>query len=107
MLLDGKGGPSYCHNYVKSPVILNGPEDAFILTPIYRALKAFAKLFPAGSEIVRVEYDSNSIAAVARKTKSGYELVVANLSETPQEVSINNKTVTLAPSELKAIKNPR
>ena len=103
MLLDGKGGPSYCHNYVKSPVILNETEDDFILTPIYKALKTFAKLFPAGSEIVRVEYDSTDIAAVARKTKTGLEVVVANLTETPKEISINNKTITLAPSELKRV----
>ena len=106
MLLDYHGGPSYCHNFVKSPVILNEAGEDFILTSIYDALKSFAKLLPAGSEIVRVEYDSTDIAAVARKTKNGLEVVAANLSETPQEVLINNKVITLAPLELKGIKTP-
>ena len=105
MLLDWKGGPSYCQNYVKSPVILNEQGDDFILTPIYDALKKFAKLYPAGSQIVRCEYESKDIAAVARKTKSGCEVVVANVSGTKQEVVIGlnstKKTIKLAPLDIK------
>lgn len=107
MLLDYHGGPSYCHNFVKSPVILNEAGDDFILTPIYNALKSFAKLFPAGSEIVRCDFDSNQIAAVARRIKTGYDVIVANLTVEPLEISLGSKTVALAPSELKSIKNPR
>ena len=107
MLLDYHGGPSYCHNYVKSPVILNEAEDDFILTPIYGALKTFAKLFPAGSEIVRCDFDLNQIAAVARRTKTGCDVIVANLTAEPLEISLGSKIVALAPSELKSIKNPR
>ena len=107
MLLDWNGGPSYCRNFVKSPVILNEAGDDFILTPIYDALKSFAKLFPAGSEIVRCDFDSNQIAAVARRTKTGYDVIVANLTAEPLEISLGGKTVALAPSELKSIKNPR
>ena len=107
MLLDYRGGPSYCHNFVKSPVILNEAGDNFILTPIYDALKSFAKLFPAGSEIVRCDFDSNQIAAVARRTKTGCDVIVANLTAEPLEISLGGKTVALAPSELKSIKNPR
>ena len=107
MLLDYHGGPSYCHNFVKSPVILNEAGDDFILTPIYDALKSFAKLFPAGSEIVRCDFDSNQIAAVARRTKTGCDVIVANLTAEPLEISLGGKTTVLAPSELKAIKNPR
>ena len=107
MLLDYRGGPSYCHNFVKSPVILNEAGDNFILTPIYDVLKSFAKLFPAGSEIVRCDFDSNQIAAVARRTKTGCDVIVANLTAEPLEISLGGKTVALAPSELKSIKNPR
>lgn len=107
MLLDYRGGPSYCHNFVKSPVILNEAGDNFILTPIYDALKSFAKLFPAGSEIVRCDFDSNQIAAVARRTKTGCDVIVANLTAEPLDISLGGKTIMLVPSELKAIKNPR
>ena len=88
MLLDWQGGPSYCKNYVKSPVILNEKGDDFILTPIYDALKKFSKLFPAGSRVIRCEYDSKDVAVVARKTRSGYEAVVANVSYAKQTVVI-------------------
>lgn len=97
MLLDQNGGPSYCKNYVKSPVILNEAGDDFILTPIYKALKSFAKLFPVGSEIIRCDYDSEDIAVVARKTKNGYETIVANLTDNNQTVAIDNRKHTLAP----------
>ena len=86
ILLDWQGGPSYCKNYVKSPVILDENGDNFILTPIYDALKKFAKLYPAGSQIVRCDYDSKDVAAVARQTKSGYEAVVANVSGQEQQI---------------------
>ncbi len=104
MLLDYGGGPSYCRNFVKSPVILNETGDDFILTPIYHALKYFAKLFPAGSKVIRCEYESKDIVATARKTKSGYELVLANLTDRPQEVTAMGKTTLLAPRELKKLK---
>lgn len=88
MLLSWQGGPSYCKNFVKSPVILNEKEDDFILTPIYTALKIFALLFPVGSEVVRCEYDSKNIVAVARKAERGYRVIVANVSDQEQEVEI-------------------
>ena len=88
MLLSWQGGPSHCENYVKSPVILNEKEDDFILTPIYTALKSFARLFPAGSEVVRCEYDSEDIVAVARKAKNGYKVIVANISDREQEILV-------------------
>ena len=81
MLLSWQGGPTYCGNYVASPVIMNEAGDNFILTPIYDALKKFEKLFPTGSKVVRCENPSKEVAAVARKTKSGYEVVVANVSD--------------------------
>lgn len=107
MLLDHRGGPTYCNNFVKSPVILNEEGNDFILTPIYDTLKQFAKLFPADSEVVRAEYNSSDIAAAARKTKTGYEIIAANISDVPQEILVGGKTIALAPAELKAIKNPR
>ena len=88
MLLDWQGGPSYCKNYVKSLVILDEKGKDFILTPIYDAMKKFTKLFPAGSKVVRCEYDSKDVAVVARKTRSGYEAVVANVSYAKQTVVI-------------------
>lgn len=107
MLLSWEGGPSYCKNYVKSPVILNEAGDDFILTPIYDALKKFAKLFPAGSQIVRCEFDSKDVAAVARKTKAGYEVVVANVSDSEQQVAVvrnrKQQTITLKKLEIKKL----
>lgn len=94
MLLSWQGGPSYCKNYVKSPIILNEAEDDFILTPIYQALKKFAQLFPAGSEVLRCEYDSKDIVAVARKTKTGCKIVLANLTDQEQEVILANESET-------------
>ena len=100
MLLDHRGGPTYCHNYVKSPVILNEAGDDFILTPIYDALKKFAKLFPAGSEVFRCELGSDEVVAVARKTKTGYAVIAANLSDKAVTVSVEGKTKTLTPLAL-------
>ena len=94
MLLSWQGGPSYCKNYVKSPIILNEAEDDFILTPIYQALKKFVQLFPAGSEVLRCEYDSKDIVAVARKTKTGCKVVLANLTDQEQEVILANESET-------------
>lgn len=88
MLLSWQGGPSYCKNYLKSPVILNEKGDDYILTPIYVALRKFVRLFPAGSEVVRCEYDADDIVAVARKTTNGYEVVVANVSDSEQNIAI-------------------
>ena len=104
MLLDWRGGPSYCQNYVKSPDILNEKGDDFILTPIYDALKKFNQLYPAGSQIIRCDYDSKDIAAVARKTKSGYEVVVANVSNGEQQVKIGKRTLSLIPLEITKLK---
>ncbi len=95
MLLDYRGGPSYCKNFVKSPVILNEAGDDFILTPIYYALRQFAKLFPAGSEIVRCECSSNNIIAVARTTKNGHEVVAVNLGKESAQIKIGGKTSEL------------
>ena len=107
MLLSWQGGPSYCKNYVKSPVILNEKGDNFILTPIYEVLKKFARLFPAGSETVRCEYNSKNIVAVARKTKKGYKVVVANLSGQEQEIEIKldeqKESLHLTGFEIKSI----
>ena len=107
MLLDWRGGPSYCQNYVKSPVILNEQGDDFILTPIYDALKKFTKLYPAGSKIVRCDYESKDVAAIARKTKAGYEAVIANVSGGEQEVEIKlgktKKSLKLLPLEIKKV----
>ena len=102
MLLDYHGGPSYCKNYVKSPVILSEAGDDFILTPIYDALKKFAKLFPAGAEILRCECDSENVVAVARKTKTDYAVVAVNLGEEPVQIKIGGKTgelPVLAPTQ--------
>ena len=88
MLLDFQGGPSYCKNYLKSPVILNEKGDDFILTPIYDVLKKFAELFPVGSKVVRLEYESDDIVAVGRKVGAHYEVVIANVSLKEQEIEI-------------------
>ena len=107
MLLSWHGGPSYCNNFVTSPIILNEAENDFILTPIYTALKKFAKLFPVGSQVIRCDYDSKDVAIVARKTKSGYEAVVANVSDAPQGVVIKlgkqQKQLTLQKLEIKKV----
>ncbi len=107
LLLSWQGGPSYCKNYVKSPIILNETEDDFILTPIYHALKKIAELFPAGSDIVRCEYTSNDIVAIARKTKSSHKVILANLSDQEQVIVIKNgrknKKVMLKKSDITSI----
>lgn len=94
MLLDWKGGPSYCKNYLKSPVILNQSGDDFIITPIYDALKNFVKLFPVGSKVIHLDYDSDSIVAVARKVNTHYEVIIANVSDYKQKatVTLDGKT---------------
>ncbi len=108
MLLDFQGGPSYCKNYLKSPVILNKSGDGFILTPIYDALKKFAKLFPVGSKVIRLDYSSKSVVAIARKIGSHYEVVVANVSNQEQEVTIRQgdktKVCIIDVSEITSIK---
>ena len=107
MLLSWQGGPSYCCNFVKSPIILNEAEDDFILTPIYQALKKFAQLFPAGSEVIRCENTSKDVVAIARRSKNHYKIVLANLTDQEQKVTLKNKStkmdVTLAKSEIKSI----
>ena len=106
MLLDFHGGPTYCKNYLKSPIILNEAGDGFIVTPIYDALKKFAEAFPAGSKVVRCEYNSEDFVAIARKTKNGCEVVVANLSNEPQGLSIKHndkeKTFSIAKNTIKS-----
>lgn len=107
MLLDYNGGPSYCSNNVKSPVILNERGDDFILTPIYAALKRFAALFPAGSEVLRCEINSDKIAAIARQTKMNYEVILVNVSNKEHLVSVEldgqDKGIILKPLEMKKI----
>ncbi|MBR2767065.1 hypothetical protein IKD67_03235 [Candidatus Saccharibacteria bacterium] len=88
MLLNQEGGPSYCKNYLKSPIILNEKGDSFILTPIYDALKKFTELFPVGSKVVRLECKSDSIVAVGRKLGARYEVIIANMSSKEQGVII-------------------
>ena len=88
MLLDEHGGPSYCRNFVKSPIILNGAEDDIVLTPIYRALQKFAQAFPAGSKVIRCDINSDDVAVVARKTSTGYEVIAANKSHDQRELEI-------------------
>ena len=107
LFLNWQGGPSYCKNYVKSPIILNESEDDFILTPIYYALKKLAKLFPVGSQIVRCEFNSDNIVAIARRVKTGYEAIVANVSGETQTVKIKHgiktKRLTLEKSEIVSV----
>ena len=107
MLLTTEGGPSYCQNYVKSPVLLNETQDDFILTPIYDALKRFAAVFPAGSKVVRCESDSRKVVSVARKVEDGYELVLANVSDEEKEIEAKlgekEQKITLKPLEIKKI----
>ena len=88
MLLNQEGGPSYCKNYLKGPIILNEKGDSFILTPIYDALKKFTELFPVGSKVVRLECKSDSIVAVGRKLGARYEVIIANMSSKEQGVII-------------------
>ena len=108
MLLSWQGGPTYCHNYVKSPVILNEAENDFILTPIYDMLRRFAKLYPVGSKIIHCEYASDDIVAVARRVGKNYEVIVANLTDKTQETTIylgdKRKTLKLPASAIKAVK---
>ena len=68
--------------------VLSWPSAPAALTRRWKSLKSFAKLFPAGSKVVRCEYDSKDVAVVARKTRSGYEAVVANVSYAKQTVVI-------------------
>ena len=69
--------------------------------------KYAAKLFPAGSQIVRCEYDSDDVVAVARKTKAGYEVVVANISGQTQVVDVaiagHKKQLSLAELDIQKI----
>lgn len=107
LFLNWQGGPSYCKNFVKSPIILNEAEDDFILTPIYRALQSFAKFFPVGSQVVRCEFNSNDIVAVARRTKSGFEAIVANVSGRKQTITLKlgpkSQQTTLEQSEISRV----
>jgi glucosylceramidase len=107
MLLDYTGGPSYCKNNVKSPVILNEKGDDFILSPIYVALKKFAKIFPAGSEVLRCEFAERGVVAIAREEGEGCVVVVANITPDEREVTVHcgekEKTVTLQATEIKSI----
>ena len=108
MLLDSQGGPSYCKNYLKSPIILNKRGDDYILTPIYDVLKKFTKLFPVGSKVVRLESDSDNIVAVARRISGHYEVIITNVSSRDQEVLIKlgdrDKSCTVKTSEIVSIK---
>lgn len=110
MLLSWQGGPSYCKNYVKSPIILNEAEDDFILTPIYKALKKFAKLFPASSEVIRCENNSKDVVAVARRNGKKYEVILANVSNQDQKVTVIikdvNKTITINKATIKKVTLP-
>ncbi len=107
ILLSEQGGPNYCGNYVKSPIILTGTEDGFILTPIYEALKKFVKMFPAGSLVVRCDYNSEELMAVARRTQFAYEVIIMNTSGQKAEVDIifdhQQKTISLTESEIKKV----
>ena len=108
MLLDYTGGPSYCKSNVKSPVILNEKGDNFILSPIYDALKKFAKLFPTGSKIVRCEFIERGVVAIAREQDEGYSVVVANITSDEREVIVKcgnkEKAATLQATEIKSLK---
>ena len=107
MLLDWNGGPSYCNNNVKSPIILNEEGNDFILTPIYEALRKFAKLFPAGSKVIRCKNPSKEVAVIVRKTKTGYTVVLANVSKEPQEILVKmeqkEQKISLKPAEIDKI----
>lgn len=107
LLLSWRGGPNYCNNYTKSPIILTETEDDYVLTPIYVALKKFAKAFPVGSQAIRCDYGSGDVVAVARKTLSNIEVVVANVSNQAQQIELyldnRSKTISLAEGELKKI----
>lgn len=107
MLLDEHGGPSYCRNFVKSPIILNSAEDDIVLTPIYQALREFAHVFPVGSKVVRCDIDPDDVAVVARKTKQGYEVIAANKSHEQRELEIalskSKKNLTLGGLEMRKI----
>ena len=105
MLLDWQGGPTYCRNHVKSPVILNKAEDDFILTPIYKALLEFSKLFPVGSQAVRCErmgeenthykasllhpHRPEDVVMIAKKDKNKITAIAANVSDKEQVVTIS------------------
>ena len=108
MLLSWQGGPSYCKNYVKAPIILNEAEDDFIVTPIYSLQWGLAEKFPAGSKVVRCEFTSDKIAAIARKTAQGYEVVVANLDYGKRSATIRlgdkEKTISLTDIQIKTVK---
>jgi len=107
ILLDWHGGPSYCKNYVKSPIILNEAGDDFILTPIYKTLLKFAKAFPVGSKVLRCDNSSKTVVSIARKVEKGCEVVLANTSNGSRVASIvfgeKMQKVTLRPSEIKKI----
>lgn len=107
MLLDYTGGPSYCKNNVKSPVILNEKGDDFILSPIYSALKKFVKLFPVGSRVLRCEFAERGVVAIAREKDEGCAVVVANITSDEREVAVHcgekEKVIILQASEIKLV----
>ena len=125
MLLDWRGGPSYCKNYVKSPVMLNENGDDFILTPIYAKLLEFAKLFPKGSQALRCERIGevktkqraslrhpsrpSDVVAIAREDEGDkIAVIVANVSDKEQSVVLSCKGKTkeakLKANEIRAIR---
>lgn len=107
MLLSWSGGPSYCRNFVKSPVILNESEDDFILTPIYDALRKIAKVFPPGSKVVRCESESGDVVSICRKDGDGFVVVLANVADSMREVELSCgsgcRKLNLASGEIRKI----
>ena len=57
---------------------------------------------------MRCEYDSDEVLAVARKTKTGYEVIIANTSVETQEIDVNlegqRKHLVLDDFETKKVK---
>ncbi|XP_032512126.2 lysosomal acid glucosylceramidase-like [Danaus plexippus] len=54
LCLDEDGGPNWAHNYVDSPILVNGEKDEFYKQPMFYAMGHFSKFIPRGSKRIQV-----------------------------------------------------
>ena len=92
LALDKKGGPTYLHNGVDSPIIVNPEEDEFYKQPMYYAVKHFSRFVGRGS--VRISITDNPIVKAAAFATPSNEIVVV----------LYNKGITTTTVSLKDLK---
>jgi glucosylceramidase len=58
--LDTSGGPTYLHNYLDSPIIVNATANEFYKQPIFFSLAHLSKFVPPGSKRIQLTSTDNS-----------------------------------------------